>query len=94
MRHYTVASMREAMRAEQLDVVDARHVNMPCLAAWYLTIRLLRMTPGDGRLLPAWDSRVIPLARRWEARHRVPFGQSVFAVGRVPVRPQPETVAR
>ena len=84
VRRYTLASMREAMRAAQLDIVDARYVNMPGLPAWYLTMRLLRMTPGDGRLLAAWDSRVIPLARRWESRHRVPFGQSVFAVGRVP----------
>jgi hypothetical protein len=42
------------------------------------------MTPGDGPLLQVWDRTVVPVARRWEQTHRAPFGQSVFAVGRVP----------
>jgi SAM-dependent methyltransferase len=84
VRRYTVTSMRAALTDADLDVVEARYVNMPGLPAWFVGMRLLRMSPSDGPLLSVWDRRVIPLARKWEARHRVPFGQSVFAMGRVP----------
>jgi hypothetical protein len=84
VRRYTVPSMRTAMTEGGLDVVEARYVNMPGLLAWFLAMRLLRMSPGSGPLLSIWDNWVIPLAHRWEVKHRVPFGQSVFAVGRVP----------
>jgi hypothetical protein len=42
------------------------------------------MTPGDGALMRVWDRTVVPLARRTERVVRPPFGQSLFAVGRVP----------
>lgn len=84
VRRYTVSSMRAAMEAAGLEVVESRYVNLPGLPAWFIGMRLLRMAPGDGPLLRLWDSRVIPLARRWERSHRIPFGASVFAVARVP----------
>jgi SAM-dependent methyltransferase len=84
VRRYTVASMRSALTEAGLEIVEARYVNLPGLPAWFVGMRLLRMAPGEGRLLSVWDRKVIPLARRWESRHRVPFGQSVFAIGRVP----------
>jgi SAM-dependent methyltransferase len=86
VRRYTRASLTEAMTDAGLTVRDVRYVNMPGLAAWVVGMRLLRMTPGDGRLLRLWDSWVVPLARRWERRYRPPFGQSVFAVAEVPAR--------
>ena len=84
VRRYTVASMTEAMRAAGLTVERANYVNIPGLAAWFVGMRLLRMTPKEGGLLSVWDNHVIPRTRRWEAKHRAPFGQSVFAVARVP----------
>jgi SAM-dependent methyltransferase len=84
VRRYTLGRMRTAMSEGGLEVVDAKYVNMPGLPAWFFGMRLLRMSPGEGPLLSIWDKRVIPVARRWEAKHRVPFGQSIFAVGRVP----------
>jgi SAM-dependent methyltransferase len=84
VRRYTVPAMREAMSRAGLTSIEARYVNLPGLPAWFFGMRLLRMSPGEGPLLSVWDKAVIPLARRWETRHRVPFGQSVFAVGRVP----------
>ena len=82
-RRYTVAGLRRAFTLAELDVVEARYVNLPGLAAWFVGMRLLRMAPGEGPLLWLWDRGVIPLARRWESSHRPPFGQSVFAVARV-----------
>lgn len=84
VRRYTVRGMRAAMEAAGLEVVQARYVNLPGLPAWFVGMRLLRMAPSDGPLLRLWDRRVIPLTRRWEQTHRIPFGQSLFAVARVP----------
>jgi SAM-dependent methyltransferase len=84
VRRYTVPSMRSALAAAGLNVVEARYVNLPGLPAWFVGMRLLRMSPTEGPLLSVWDKRVIPLARKWESRHRARFGQSVFAVGRLP----------
>jgi hypothetical protein len=86
VRRYTRASLRAAMTEAGLGVERVQYVNMPGLPAWFVGMRLLRMTPGDGPLLRVWDHQVVPRARRWESRHRAPFGQSVLAVGRVPAR--------
>lgn len=86
VRRYTVDSMRQALTAAGLEVERVRYVNLPGLPAWFLGMRLLRMTPSDGTMLRSWDRHVIPRARRWESRHHVPFGQSVFGVAHVPWR--------
>jgi SAM-dependent methyltransferase len=84
VRRYTRASLESAFACAGLEPVDVRYVNMPGLFAWFVGMKMLRMTPGDGRLLTLWDNRVVPVARRWEQRRRAPFGQSVFGVARVP----------
>ena len=61
------------------------YVNAPGLLAWFVGMRLLRMTPQDGWSVRLWDRFVIPGARAFESRVRPPFGQSLFAVGSVPV---------
>lgn len=83
VRRYTRKSLGDAMVAAGLEVEKVDYVNMPGLPAWLVGMKMLRMTPRAGPLLSVWDGGVIPLARRWESRHRVPFGQSVFAVARV-----------
>ena len=84
VRRYTVRSMTATMQQAGLTVERCHYVNIPGLAAWFVGMRLFRLTPGnDGRLLATWDNQVIPRTRRWESTHRAPFGQSVFAVARV-----------
>jgi len=85
VQRFTRASLTQAYESAGLEVEDVRYVNLPGLPAWLVGMRLLRMAPSEGPLLSLWDGRVIPLARRWETNHRIPFGQSVFAVGRVPL---------
>lgn len=87
VRRYTVNTLTTAMRDAGLQVETAHYVNIPGLFAWFVGMRLLRMTPGNGGILDFWDDKVIPRTRRFESRHRAPFGQSVFAVARVPARP-------
>jgi len=81
-RRYTVASLRTAYGQAGLDVEHIRYVNAPGLFAWFVGMRLLKMTPQDGPTVRLWDRAVVPVARAIEARVRPPFGQSVFAVGR------------
>ena len=84
VRRYSRRSLARNMAAAGLVVDDVRYVDMPGLPAWILGMRLLRMTPGDGRLLRLWDRTVIPVARRIETRVRPPFGKSLIAVAHVP----------
>lgn len=84
VRRYTLASLETVYRRAGLELDSVRYVNLPGLPAWFVGMRLLRMTPGDGPVLSLWDRSVIPLARRAERSFKPPFGQSVFAVGRVP----------
>ena len=80
-RRYTVKSAADVMTAAGLELESVKYVNAPGLLAWFLGVRLLRLTPSDGPLLRVWDRAVIPAARRFEAHRDPPFGQSVLAVG-------------
>ena len=84
VRRYTRRTLRTAMTAAGLEVDDVRYVNAPGLPAWFVGMRLLRMTPGDSRALQLWDRFVVPAARWAERRVRPPFGQSVLGVAHVP----------
>ena len=84
VRRYRRATLRAAFEAADLAVERLHYVNLPGLPAWFVGMRLLGMTPGEGPLLRAWDAGVVPAARALESRVRPPFGQSLFAVGRVP----------
>jgi SAM-dependent methyltransferase len=84
VRRYTRRTLRAAYDEAGLPVECLHHVNAPGLPAWFVGMRLLRMRPRDGRLLRWWDTLVVPLARSTENLVRPPFGQSLFAVGRVP----------
>jgi hypothetical protein len=85
VRRYTKQSLRTAFWEAGLSVERLHYVNAPGLLAWVVGMRLLRLTPGEGPvLLRLWDGTVIPAAAAVESRWSPPFGQSVFAVGRVP----------
>ncbi len=84
VRRYTKKSLREAYAAAGLVLENVTYVNAPGLPAWYVRMRMLRMTPTDGLAVRLWDRIMIPVARTIERFIRPPFGQSVFAVGRIP----------
>lgn len=83
VRRYTRASLRTTYERAGLQIEMITYVNMPGIAAWTVGMKWLKMTPGEGPLLRVWDGMVVPTARRLERRVSAPFGQSVFAVGRV-----------
>jgi SAM-dependent methyltransferase len=84
VRRYTRRTLRAAYDEAGLTVECLHYVNAPGLPAWFVGMRLMRMRPRDGRLLRCWDTVVVPFARGTESLVRPPFGQSLFAVGRVP----------
>jgi SAM-dependent methyltransferase len=83
-RRYTTSSLRAAYEDAGLEIEVLHYVNAPGLLAWFLGMRLMKMTPRYGPTVRLWDRLVVPAARSLESRVRPPFGQSVFAVGRVP----------
>jgi SAM-dependent methyltransferase len=86
-RRYTVRTLRAAYEAAGLTVELVRYVNPVGLLSWYVLMRLLRLTPRNGALLRGYDRVVVPALRALDRRWVPPFGQSVFAVGRVPGGP-------
>lgn len=81
-RRYRLDTLLRVLAVAGLRTETLHYVNAPGLLAWFAGMRLLGMTPGEGRLLRVWDGVVVPGARRLEARRSPPFGQSVFAVAR------------
>lgn len=82
-RRYRKATLCSAYERAGLTMERVQYVNMPGLLAWFVGMRLLRMTPQDGPTVRLWDNLVVPVARTVESRVSAPFGQSLLAVGRV-----------
>jgi SAM-dependent methyltransferase len=83
-RRYTTKSLGTAYEEAGLAIQSLHYVNAPGLVAWFTGMRLMGMTPKYGPTVKVWDAGVVPVARAIESRVHPPFGQSVFAVGRVP----------
>jgi len=81
-RRYTKRTLRAAYDAAGLEIEKIQYVNAPGLIAWFLAVRVLRMTPRDGIAVQLWDRTITRATRAVERRVALPFGQSVFAVGR------------
>jgi hypothetical protein len=82
-RRYTRRSLGAALAAAELQVEELRYINPIGLINWYVAVKALRMRPRNSPALRLYDRAVIPVARKLD-RLSVPFGQSVFAVARVP----------
>jgi hypothetical protein len=84
VRRYTRKSMREALTDAGLVVEQLRYVNALGLIGYYLATSVFRLTPREGPMVKLYDQFVLPATRAAESVVRPPFGQSVFAVARVP----------
>jgi SAM-dependent methyltransferase len=83
-RRYRLTGLRRSLRAAGLQVERLHHLNVVGWFAWLLVVRLLGRQPSEGLLLSVFDRGVLPVQRRLEQRFPPPFGQSLFAVARVP----------
>ena len=84
LRRYTPATVRRTAEFAGLTVDTARPVNLLGGLAWWLAVRLGGQQTPDPRWVRAYDRVVVPATRALERVVRVPFGQSVLCVARVP----------
>lgn len=87
-RRYTPASARAVAERAGLTVELSRPVNLLGGIAWWAAVRLGRQGDPSPRLVECYDRYVVPATRAIESRIRVPFGQSVLLVARVPAAPR------
>jgi SAM-dependent methyltransferase len=86
-RRYTPASAHAVARRAGLTVERAQPVNLLGGIAWWAAVRMGRQGTPSARLVDLYDRILVPATRSIENRVRVPFGQSVFLVARVPATP-------
>ena len=84
-RRYTRPVLRARLAAAGLEALDVRYLNLPGVAAWFLTGRVLRRTTVGTRQVAWYDRWVIPWVRALESRVRPPLGQSLLAIARKPL---------
>jgi hypothetical protein len=85
VRRYTKRSMRKALTAAGLQVVNVRYANSLGLICYYAFTSLLRKQPSTGGTMAIYDRLVVPVVQFLERLvGRPPFGQSVLAIARVP----------
>jgi 2-polyprenyl-3-methyl-5-hydroxy-6-metoxy-1,4-benzoquinol methylase len=80
---YRLPVLCDKFHAAGLEVQESRYVNIVGFFSWLVLVRLLRITPETPGAVRTFDRYVVPWLSRLETAVRVPFGQSVFVVGRV-----------
>jgi SAM-dependent methyltransferase len=83
-RRYTRPVLRGRLAAAGLEPLTVRYVNLPGVAAWWLSGKVLRKTSVAARDARVYDRWVVPWVRAIETRVPPPFGQSLLAVARKP----------
>ena len=84
VRRYTKKSMRAALTDAGLTIERLHYANALGLIGYYIATSLFRLTPKEGPMVKLYDRLILPVTRTAERVVRPPFGQSVFAVARVP----------
>ncbi|MFF5175592.1 class I SAM-dependent methyltransferase [Micromonospora sp. NPDC000089] len=84
VRRYTRASLTAAMTDAGLEVETMHYANALGLIGYFMATKVFRLMPKEGPMVKVYDTLVLPTTKAVEQRVRPPFGQSVFAVARVP----------
>jgi len=84
VRRYTKKTMRAAMEEAGLEVETLHYANALGLIGYYMATNVFRLMPKEGPMVKVYDTLVLPVTKAAERIVRPPFGQSVFAVARVP----------
>ncbi|WP_241998875.1 MULTISPECIES: bifunctional 2-polyprenyl-6-hydroxyphenol methylase/3-demethylubiquinol 3-O-methyltransferase UbiG [Kribbella] len=84
VRRYTPATVSDAVLRAGLQVELAKPVNLLGGIAWWAAVRRGGSTAPNPKLVAIYDQFVVPVTRAVESRVRVPFGQTVLCVARVP----------
>ncbi|MEO3745290.1 class I SAM-dependent methyltransferase [Plantactinospora sp. B5E13] len=84
VRRYTKKTMRAALEEAGLQVETLHYANALGLIGYYMATNVFRLMPKEGPMVKVYDTLVLPVTKAAEQVVRPPFGQSVFAVARVP----------
>ena len=84
VRRYTKKTMRAALIEAGLEVERVQYANALGLIGYYAATSVFKLTPKEGAMVKVYDRLVLPATKAVESVVRPPFGQSVFAVARVP----------
>jgi SAM-dependent methyltransferase len=81
-RRYTRRTLAALLPGSGLEPLELRYVNLPGVAAWWLSGKVLRrrtISPAQAR---TYDRLVVPLVAAVEQRWSPPIGQSLLLVAR------------
>lgn len=84
VRRYTKKTMRAALESAGLEIERLHYANALGLIGYYGATSIFKLAPKEGPMVKVYDSLVLPVTKAAESIVRPPFGQSVFAVARIP----------
>lgn len=84
VRRYTKKSMRNALTEAGLTIERVQYLNALGLIGYYMATSVFRLVPKEGPMVKLYDRFVLPVTRAAEQVVKPPFGQSVYAIARVP----------
>ncbi|WP_433388687.1 class I SAM-dependent methyltransferase [Micromonospora sp. KLBMP9576] len=84
VRRYTKKTLAAAMTDAGLTVEKIHYANALGLIGYFMATKVFRLMPKEGPMVKVYDTLVLPATKAVEQRVLPPFGQSVFAVARVP----------
>lgn len=84
VRRYTKKTLRAVLTEAGLTVETLHYANALGLIGYFMATSVFRMMPKEGPMVKVYDTLVLPVTKAAEQVVRPPFGQSVFAVARVP----------
>ncbi|GAB2952359.1 hypothetical protein GCM10027280_45920 [Micromonospora polyrhachis] len=84
VRRYTKKTMAAALTEAGLQIEKLHYANALGLIGYFMATSVFRLMPKEGPMVKIYDSLVLPVTKAAEQVVRPPFGQSVFAVARVP----------
>ncbi|MEU1751972.1 methyltransferase domain-containing protein [Micromonospora matsumotoense] len=84
VRRYTKKTLGDAMTSAGLRVETMHYANALGLIGYFMATKVFRLMPKEGPMVKVYDTLVLPATKAAEQIVRPPFGQSVFAVARVP----------
>ncbi|XTZ13307.1 class I SAM-dependent methyltransferase [Micromonospora echinospora] len=84
VRRYTKRTLGAAMTSAGLRVERIHYANALGLIGYFMATKVFRLMPKEGPMVKFYDTTVLPVTKAAEQLVRPPFGQSVFAVARVP----------
>lgn len=84
VRRYTKKTLAAALTEAGLTIERMHYANALGLIGYFVATKVFRLMPKEGPMVKLYDTFVLPVTKAIEQVVRPPFGQSVFAVARVP----------